>query len=1476
MTLGVAIALLGAAASRAQAQPAKLIPWHIDSYGVTTSVGTFTDISDNGNAVALNATGSLYNVIFCATSTGDLTPKSYNNGESNTPEEENDAKNNHAAFPLGFKFNLFGNEMTHFTVSAYGGVLFSNSNAQGDRISDQYTTGRWAVWAYPFLFTSETATTTTYKVSDKVIAPTDKAPAYYLIEGEDGNHVLTTQHDYMVGAGDDKDEWIFQFKFYEATGKIEFIAKELKCDNALTTSKGKYHRIVVSVSDYAATSGLIGIAAAKDPYSATYMNVPAIGSNHRVFVTQTNDMTGWDDFSLAGTAGFVFGEACTMRVVDGGPEEGRTFSFTPQNAPETVAPLTAAHYTIGNPTITGESYSSTVTFVKDQFADAKAIHEAGPILAVISKSETPDYTLETGTWYQAGYEFAESNGFKPRVLCNTMPKISITASTGAFNISNPPVAIKAENLENSTQYYIHLYRTAYAGKNAPAYSTVCHTIPFMTVMGSPKSLTETGLADTDAAYIRVTSDATAKVLLLKSPSLNITAPSGKLEPGAHLAINGSETDFAEVLAILPVGTNEYKVPLNEKEGCFVIAYSVQIDEATDGGEATYTYAPKSLFVSVGAAFNGLPGLVDLTGLPFGDPNWEYNGFNKKDKSWQTLEKQIYRDLPFGWKRTEIEGDKSRDFGIGRPISGEPSILYAKTRKGVNVITPPIVADNDRILVTFNARWFDDEAFEDKSFGKPTDTDTLGIIEYAIGDGAWQKGKTFLGYDDAFLARNDNGYYALSYDLIAEEGESFIGKKIRFRFTSRAEMYGKQGVSILLILGSIDVKESKFCRTVTQIVTNETLTTGTRVGLSWKDLNLTEDLSPAQSFDIAYKPANDETDNWSTATSKEANTIIDGLEPFTKYLIRVTANCGSTWGTAYPSLTYSFSTIYAFPFKDSLKQAPSETIIVGGKEVSIAGKTPFDRGFMTMAGSLPESGYASLTKPESYGWQSNYSSNIIVNNQNTSTSIGVREYAKTDWLLTPMIYVPEYDGINYAQTIRFKASSFYKIDLNEINGEPNEDKTWHKGSIGEKYATAQLFVLAARNGNFSMADTVATIAVGKETIADRVFELTLPLGKGVEGPVQLGFLFNNPNGSDGGQTGSNDELLLFEISDLEFDYEGEPCLPVSNLQRTYTTTDSATYTWEGVSEHYKIFWGLRKQNTYTDSAKTTEKTYTLTGLKDYTQYRVKVVGYCSEDETSRTPNELTAWFVTDEACHMPTDFTVTDITSSSATFVSTNDQDILTKRLVYLTPKDGETRIIAQTEHELTVSDLKSDFAYVARTQAVCGKDSSEISESIAFKTLNTYTVTLNILPDENAGKAMGGGVYDNGQKVRILAVPAEDYDFVAWLTDDGETLSDEADYSFKAEADVTYTAVFKEKPANEETVKAAFSVSANNGQLIIRNLKGLNIQEVTVYGLTGRQIGYFTPNSREDLTLPVNTERALLLVRVASEQGVAIYKVYLH
>ena len=92
---------------------------------------------------------------------------------------------------------------------------------------------------------------------------------------------------------------------------------------------------------------------------------------------------------------------------------------------------------------------------------------------------------------------------------------------------------------------------------------------------------------------------------------------------------------------------------------------------------------------------------------------------------------------------------------------------------------------------------------------------------------------------------------------------------------------------------------------------------------------------------------------------------------------------------------------------------------------------------------------------------------------------------------------------------------------------------------------------------------------------------------------------------------------------------------------------------------------------------------------------------------------------------------------------------------------------------------------------------------------------------------------------------------------------------------LAYTALFVKELANETQLKADFNVSTKDGLLHIRNLKGIAVKDINVYGLTGNLVNRFTLNSREDLTLPIDARRALLFVRLNTELGVAVYKVYL-
>ena|GEM_PF-3605883 len=83
---------------------------------------------------------------------------------------------------------------------------------------------------------------------------------------------------------------------------------------------------------------------------------------------------------------------------------------------------------------------------------------------------------------------------------------------------------------------------------------------------------------------------------------------------------------------------------------------------------------------------------------------------------------------------------------------------------------------------------------------------------------------------------------------------------------------------------------------------------------------------------------------------------------------------------------------------------------------------------------------------------------------------------------------------------------------------------------------------------------------------------------------------------------------------------------------------------------------------------------------------------------------------------------------------------------------------------------------------------TEDVDLVAMFTLKTFEVTVTAEPEEG-GVVDGGGTYDCGTEVTVTAEADECYDFVGWFV--GELLvSEDAEYTFTAEADVDLVAVF--------------------------------------------------------------------------------------
>lgn len=115
-----------------------------------------------------------------------------------------------------------------------------------------------------------------------------------------------------------------------------------------------------------------------------------------------------------------------------------------------------------------------------------------------------------------------------------------------------------------------------------------------------------------------------------------------------------------------------------------------------------------------------------------------------------------------------------------------------------------------------------------------------------------------------------------------------------------------------------------------------------------------------------------------------------------------------------------------------------------------------------------------------------------------------------------------------------------------------------------------------------------------------------------------------------------------------------------------------------------------------------------------------------------------------------------------------------------------------------------------------------------------YTVTL-VSNNEAWGTVSGAGTFEEGKEIEVKATVTDEtkYEFVAWKEGDKE-VSKDATYKFKVEKDITLTAVFQEKTANENLKAARWTIFAEDGAIVI---KGINGDRYDIYDLNGRLSG---------------------------------------
>ena len=82
-----------------------------------------------------------------------------------------------------------------------------------------------------------------------------------------------------------------------------------------------------------------------------------------------------------------------------------------------------------------------------------------------------------------------------------------------------------------------------------------------------------------------------------------------------------------------------------------------------------------------------------------------------------------------------------------------------------------------------------------------------------------------------------------------------------------------------------------------------------------------------------------------------------------------------------------------------------------------------------------------------------------------------------------------------------------------------------------------------------------------------------------------------------------------------------------------------------------------------------------------------------------------------------------------------------------------------------------------------------------------YTVSVTASP-EGGGSVSGGGSYNHGESCTVRATPADGYAFTNW-TDDGDVVSEDANYTFAVTGNRNLVANFEELPDNEYSIQVS-------------------------------------------------------------------------
>ncbi|MDR1974696.1 MAG: fibronectin type III domain-containing protein [Bacteroidales bacterium] len=671
---------------------------------------------------------------------------------------------------------------------------------------------------------------------------------------------------------------------------------------------------------------------------------------------------------------------------------------------------------------------------------------------------------------------------------------------------------------------------------------------------------------------------------------------------------------------------------------------------------------------------------------------------------------------------------------------------------------------------------------------------------------------------------------------------YANQAINIRVTSKI-IVPPMGAAPSLQYTNFIVEEKPACeKSYTPFPVSEDLITPNEIVVTWKDYE--EDLT---AWNISYKKAG--TEEWIDSVRVTNDTFaIAGLDPQTKYNVRVQAVCTESAISLWSDVSAPIMTKYEAPFF-----------------------CDFTSFTLTSPGASP------VYEPYWYSFSSNNpfptdGSSITDDVQYNNVYWTVREF-----MPDPSVYSlrASFGGYEYATMFlpvtKIDNSVPYKLGFDiyyQQTGDPGQN--------------AELLLLISQDGGatFTINDTV--LRWGKDggipwsEIANTTTHYEISL-KEYTSPVQVAFYKGNT-----GNVGTSNSVYITNVS-IELSCPAPTDLTVSSVGK-----ETAELAWSSNSD-VLVRYKAADAADYTYLAVTLPDTsLSLTGLTSGVTYECGVQGTCTTNDSSTW---LTSSFTT-YICNEATNLRTSNLSATGIT-IAWDREGATSFNVRYRKTSEAAWTVVTSATSPKALSGLTPGTNYTYSVQVQCSADLADTSLWATAKTFNTlppcdvptavshtnvtknsfeilYTQTTaaNIYVNLAGGAAEKNLVYNNSQTYVLVDELTANTPYVYKL----RAFCSEGDTSaWTATGNVT---TLQDVGISGEALSKSFNVYVANKTLYISNPNGSKINVVEIFNTNGQKVGSYTLNTNGDVTLPVQVKNSLIVVRLHTTTQSITYKAF--